>query len=134
MIADPDDVFALRRHDLRHGRGEPRLLRARHHVMIARGYDASPAPPSCCSAAASARSASTINPFATGIASGFAGVSLSDGLSVRAGDPGRRPVIGIFFVLRYADRSRPTLTSSVYDMQRDNERTSARRTSGARSC
>ena len=45
-------------------------------VMIAAGYDALVgARRSCCWAAASARSGSTINPFATGIASGFAGVA-----------------------------------------------------------
>ena len=33
---------------------------------------------------------STVNPFATGIASGFADISLSDGLRRAAGDPDRR--------------------------------------------
>ena len=49
---------------------------------------------------------STVNPFATGIASNFAGVSINDGLL------GRLVIlivglgIGIFFVTRYADRVR----------------------------
>ena len=61
---------------------------------------------------------STVNPFATGIASGFADVSLSDGLGLRLVILIVGLVVGIWFVLRYAERVRhdPT-TSLVHDMQ-----------------
>ena len=47
---------------------------------------------------------STVNPFATGIASGIAGISISDGLLGRLVILIAGLAIGIFFVLRYADR------------------------------
>ena len=47
---------------------------------------------------------STINPFATGIASGFADVPISDGLVWRLVILIVGLAIGIFFVMRYADR------------------------------
>jgi uncharacterized ion transporter superfamily protein YfcC len=65
---------------------------------------------------------STVNPFATGIASGFAGVSISDGLVGRLVILLVGLAIGIFFVLRYADRVKRDPTKSVvYDMKAENE-------------
>ena len=50
---------------------------------------------------------STINPFATGIASDFAGVGLDEGLGAPARPPRRRPRHrASAFVLRYAERVR----------------------------
>ena len=65
---------------------------------------------------------STVNPFATGIASGFADVSLSDGIVGRLVILIVGVALGIWFVLRYAERVRkdPT-TSLVYDMKASNE-------------
>ena len=65
---------------------------------------------------------STINPFATGIASGFAGVSISDGLVLRLVILVVGLAVGIFFVLRYAERVRRDPTQSlVSDMREANE-------------
>jgi uncharacterized ion transporter superfamily protein YfcC len=65
---------------------------------------------------------STVNPFATGIASGIAGVPISEGLIGRIIILVIGLVIGIFWVLRYADRVRKDPTRSlVYDMKADNE-------------
>ncbi len=74
------------------------------------------------SAAASACMGSTVNPFATGIASGFANISLTEGLGLRLVILILGLVVGIWFVLRYAERVRhdPT-TSLVYDMRAANE-------------
>ena len=64
---------------------------------------------------------STINPFATGIASGFAGVSISDGFVLRLVMLVVGLGVGIFFVLRYADRvKRDPSRSMVADMREDN--------------
>lgn len=66
---------------------------------------------------------STVNPFATGIASGFADVPLSEGLGLRLVILVVGLVIGIWFVLRYAERvRRDPSTSLVYDMKDANER------------
>jgi uncharacterized ion transporter superfamily protein YfcC len=65
---------------------------------------------------------STINPFATGIASGFADVSISEGLVTRLIILLLGLVIGIAFVRRYADRVKADPSRSlVYDMKAENE-------------
>jgi uncharacterized ion transporter superfamily protein YfcC len=65
---------------------------------------------------------STVNPFATGIASGFADVSISEGLVGRLVILILGTAAAIFFVLRYAERVRVDPTKSlVYDMKADNE-------------
>ena len=65
---------------------------------------------------------STVNPFATGIASNFAGVSIDQGLVGRLVILIIGTVIGIVFVTRYADRvKRDPTTSLVYSMKADNE-------------
>ena len=65
---------------------------------------------------------STVNPFATGIASGIAGVPISEGLIGRLVILIVGLAVGIFFVMRYADRVRKDPTKSlVYDMKADNE-------------
>src|SRR5262249_413442 len=63
-----------------------------------------------------------VNPFATGIASGIAGVSISDGIVGRLIILILGLAIGIFFVLRYADRvKRDPSKSVVYDLKAENE-------------
>jgi uncharacterized ion transporter superfamily protein YfcC len=67
--------------------------------------------------------ASTINPFATGIASQFAGVSLADGLVGRLVMLVLGGAIGIWYVMRYAARVKADPSSSlVFRMKEDNER------------
>lgn len=92
-------------------------------VMIVAGYDALTGAAIVLVGAGVGVLGSTINPFATGIASGFAGVPLSAGLI------GRLVILivglglGIFWVMRYSERVRKDPTKSiVYDMKAENER------------
>jgi uncharacterized ion transporter superfamily protein YfcC len=65
---------------------------------------------------------STINPFATGIASEFAGVSIDQGLIGRLVLLVVGTAIGIVFVMRYAARVKADPSASlVYDMKAENE-------------
>jgi uncharacterized ion transporter superfamily protein YfcC len=67
--------------------------------------------------------ASTINPFATGIASGFAGVSIADGLLGRVVMLIVGGAIGMWYVMRYASRVQKDPSQSlVFHMKEDNER------------
>ena len=92
-------------------------------VMIAAGYDAMVGALVILLGAGIGVLGSTVNPFATGIASGFADVSLSDGLALRLVILVVGLALGIWFVLRYAERvRRDPSTSLVYDMKADNER------------
>jgi uncharacterized ion transporter superfamily protein YfcC len=91
-------------------------------VMIAAGYDALTGAVVVLLGCGIGTLGSTINPFATGIASGFAGVPLSDGLVGRLIILIVGLAIGIFFVLRYADRvKKDPSTSLVHDMKDENE-------------
>jgi uncharacterized ion transporter superfamily protein YfcC len=92
-------------------------------VMIAAGYDAAVGALVILLGAGIGVLGSTVNPFATGIASGFADVPLSDGLGLRLVLLVVGLAAGIWFVLRYADRVRRDPTASiVYDMKEANER------------
>ena len=92
-------------------------------VMIAAGYDALVGALVILLGAGIGVLGSTVNPFATGIASGFADVPISDGLGLRLVILVLGLVAGIWFVLRYADRVKgDPSTSLVYDMKADNER------------
>jgi len=91
-------------------------------VLIAAGYDALTGAAVVLLGCGIGTLGSTINPFATGIASGIAGIPISDGL------PGRIVIllvglaIGIFFVLRYADRVKADPSKSVvYAMKAEND-------------
>ena len=91
-------------------------------VMIAAGYDALTGAAVVLLGCGIGVIGSTVNPFATGIASGIAGVSISDGLLGRLVVLVAGLAIGIFFVLRYADRvKRDPSTSVVYDLKAENE-------------
>jgi uncharacterized ion transporter superfamily protein YfcC len=91
-------------------------------VMIAAGYDALTGAAVVLLGCGIGTLGSTINPFATGIASGFAGIPLSDGLAGRLVILIVGLAVGIFFVLRYADRvKKDPSRSMVFDMQADNE-------------
>src|SRR6186997_1134722 len=91
-------------------------------VLIAAGYDALTGAAVVLLGCGIGTLGSTINPFATGIASGFAGIPISDGLLGRIVILVVGLAIGIFFVLRYADRVKKDPTKSVvYDMKAENE-------------
>ena len=91
-------------------------------VMIAAGYDALVGAAVVLLGCGIGTFGSTINPFATGIASGFAGVSISDGLVLRLVMLVVGLAIGIFFVLRYADRVKADPSRSVIaSLRADNE-------------
>jgi uncharacterized ion transporter superfamily protein YfcC len=100
-------------------------------VMIAAGYDAAVGALVILLGAGIGVLGSTVNPFATGIASGFADVPLSEGLGLRLVLLVVSLAVGIWFVLRYADRVRRDPTASiVYDMKEANERQFAAGASG----
>jgi uncharacterized ion transporter superfamily protein YfcC len=64
---------------------------------------------------------STVNPFATGIASGFAGISLGDGIVSRLVILALGGVAGIWYVLRYARKVKQDPSKSpVYNMREAN--------------
>src|SRR3954469_3298276 len=91
-------------------------------VLIAAGYDALTGAAVVLLGCGIGTFGSTINPFATGIASGFAGVSISDGLLSRLIILVVGLGLGIFFVMRYADRVKQDPTKSlVHDMKESNE-------------
>jgi uncharacterized ion transporter superfamily protein YfcC len=91
-------------------------------VLIAAGYDALTGAAVVLLGCGIGTLGSTINPFATGIASGFAGVSISDGLVGRLVILIVGLAIGIFFVLRYADRVKADPSKSVvHDLKAENE-------------
>ena len=91
-------------------------------VMIAAGYDALTGAAIVLLGCGIGTLGSTINPFATGIASGFADVAISEGIIGRLVILIVGLVIGIFFVMRYAARVQQDPSRSlVYDMKADNE-------------
>ena len=106
-------------------------------VMIAAGYDALTGAAIVLLGCGIGVLGSTVNPFATGIASGIAGISISDGIIGRLVILIVGLAIGILFVLRYADRvKKDPSTSVVYHLKAENEarfRAVARRTARSRS-
>ena len=91
-------------------------------VMIAAGYDALVGASILLLGCGIGVLGSTINPFATGIASGFAGTSISEGLIGRIVILVVGTAIGIAFVLRYADRIKADPSRSlVFSMKAENE-------------
>ena len=91
-------------------------------VMIAAGYDALVGAAILLLGCGIGTLGSTINPFATGIASDFAGVSISDGIVGRIVILVVGVAIGIFFVMRYAEKvRRDPAASLVADMREANE-------------
>src|SRR4051794_29987511 len=91
-------------------------------VMIAAGYDALTGAAIVLLGCGIGVLGSTVNPFATGIASGIAGIPISDGLIGRLVILIGGLAIGIFFVMRYADRvKQDPATSLVHAMKAENE-------------
>jgi uncharacterized ion transporter superfamily protein YfcC len=91
-------------------------------VMIAAGYDALTGAAILLLGCGIGTLGSTINPFATGIASGFAGVSISEGIIGRLVILVVGVGIGIFFVMRYAERVRKDPAASLVAGMRDDNR------------
>jgi len=91
-------------------------------VMIAAGYDSLVAASILLLGCGIGVLGSTVNPFATGIASGFADTSISEGVVGRLVILVIGTIIGIVFVMRYAAKVKadPT-TSLVYDQKAANE-------------
>jgi uncharacterized ion transporter superfamily protein YfcC len=91
-------------------------------VMIAAGYDALVGASLLLLGCGIGVIGSTINPFATGIASGFAGVTINEGIVGRIIVLVVGTVIGIFFVMRYAAKVKADPSKSlVYSQKADNE-------------
>jgi uncharacterized ion transporter superfamily protein YfcC len=91
-------------------------------VMIAAGFDALVGAAVVLLGCGIGVIGSTVNPFATGIASGIAGVPISEGLIGRLIILIVGVGIGIFFVLRYADRVKKDPSKSlVYSLKAENE-------------
>jgi uncharacterized ion transporter superfamily protein YfcC len=92
-------------------------------VMIAAGYDALVGVAVIMLGSGIGVLASTVNPFATGIASNFAGISIGDGLVSRLFILVVGTIIGIIFVMRYAEKVREDPSKSlVFDKKEENEK------------
>ncbi len=90
-------------------------------IFIAAGYDSVTAVAVILLGAGIGVFGSTVNPFATGIASGFAGISMGEGILLRLIMFVGGLIITIIFVMRYAEKVRknPQL-SLVADMKDEN--------------
>ena len=92
-------------------------------VMLAAGYDGLAAGALILLGAGIGCLGSTVNPFATGIASGFAGTTLSDGLIGRIVLLVVGTIIGIIFVMRYAEKVKKDPSKSlIYDQKAELEK------------
>ncbi|HTP01277.1 MAG TPA: YfcC family protein [Anaerolineales bacterium] len=92
-------------------------------VMLAAGYDGLAAGALILLGAGIGCIGSTINPFATGIASGFANTTLAEGLIGRLVILVIGTAIGIVFVVRYAEKVKKDPTKSlIYDAKAENEK------------
>jgi uncharacterized ion transporter superfamily protein YfcC len=92
-------------------------------AMLALGYDALSAVAVIMLGAGIGTIGSTINPFATGIASGIAGIPLADGIGYRIIILVIGTAIGIWYVMRYAGKVQKDPSKSVVaDMKEANEK------------
>lgn len=92
-------------------------------VMLAAGYDGLSAAALIMLGAGIGVIGSTINPFATGIASGFAGTTISEGLIGRLLILIVGTALGIFFVVRYAEKVKQDPAKSlIRDQKEANEK------------
>jgi uncharacterized ion transporter superfamily protein YfcC len=91
-------------------------------VMVAAGYDSLTGAAVIMLGAGIGVLGSTVNPFATGIASGFADVSIADGLFLRLFVLVVGLAFGIYFVMRYAQRVKEDPSRSlVFAQKAENE-------------
>lgn len=92
-------------------------------VMLAAGYDGLSAGALILLGAGIGVLGSTVNPFATGIASGFAGTGLNEGIVGRVVLLVVGTIVGIWFVMRYAEKvKKDPAKSLIYDMKAENEK------------
>lgn len=90
-------------------------------IIIAAGYDSITAVSIIFLGAGAGVLGSTVNPFATGIASGFAGISLGDGIITRVIIFAVTLAISIWYVLSYANKVKKDPSKSlVSDMYEEN--------------
>jgi uncharacterized ion transporter superfamily protein YfcC len=91
--------------------------------MIAAGYDALVGAAILLLGCGIGVLGSTVNPFATGIASGFAGTDISQGLIGRVFILIVGTIMGIIFVMRYGEKVRKDPSKSlIYDQKAENEK------------
>lgn len=90
-------------------------------VLVAAGYDRLTAAAVLLVGCGVGVLGSTINPFATGIASGFAGIPISQGIGLRLVILVAGLAIGIWWVLRYAERVRADPARSLLHDAPDQE-------------
>lgn len=91
-------------------------------VFIAAGYDALTAVSVILLGAGCGVLGSTVNPFATGIASGFAGVSMGEGIVLRLIILVVLEFAAIIYTMRYAKRiKRNPSASLIYELKEENE-------------
>ncbi len=91
-------------------------------VMLAAGYDALSAAALLMLGCGIGVLGSTVNPFATGIASGFAGTTISEGIVGRLILLVVGTILGIIFVMRYAEKVKKDPSKSlVLDTKAENE-------------
>lgn len=92
-------------------------------VLIAAGYDALTAVSIIALGAGVGVLGSTVNPFATGIASGFAGISIGEGMGLRLIILVVTLIITIWFVMRYAKKVKADPAKSlIASMKEENEK------------
>jgi uncharacterized ion transporter superfamily protein YfcC len=92
-------------------------------AMIALGYDALSAVALIMLGAGIGTIGSTVNPFATGIATGIAGIPLMEGVIYRIIILVVGVIIGVWYVLRYAGKvQKDPSQSRVADMKEENEK------------
>lgn len=92
-------------------------------VFIAAGYDVITAVAVIFLGSGIGCLGSTVNPFSTGIASGFAGISIGEGLILRVIILVIGEIIGIIYVMRYAKKVKKDPSKSlVYNMKEENEK------------
>jgi len=92
-------------------------------VFIAAGYDTLTAVGVILLGAGMGVLGSTVNPFATGIASGFAGISLGTGIGLRFFMLVIGEIVAIIYVMRYASKVKADPSKSlVYNMYEDNKK------------
>ncbi|CAH2211788.1 YfcC family protein [Tepidibacter aestuarii] len=92
-------------------------------VFIAAGYDTLTAVGVILLGAGMGVLGSTVNPFATGIASGFAGISLGTGIGLRLFILVIGEIVAIIYVMRYAAKVKADPSKSlVYNMYEDNKK------------
>lgn len=92
-------------------------------VFIAAGYDTITAVSTVMLGAGIGVLNSTVNPFATGVASGFAGISIGDGIFFRLIMLTIQLTIAIIYVMKYAEKVKNDPTKSVVaDLKEENEK------------